>query len=299
MSRKAIGRLCLGTATFGLDYGIANPKGQLSQLDVNELLEYCSQCGIDTLDTAVSYGESERAIGEYMFSNPCRFKIVTKLPPRGSALGVSISTVEENVRRSVRRLEVRKLYGCLVHCFEDYCVDEELWPALEEVKNAGLVERIGFSLYTVDELKLLMDNGTHFDILQVPYSVFDTRFSYLFEDLKGRGVEIYVRSVFLQGLAFMNPLSLQGNLVKARPFVSALHELADEYTIPVCVLCLGFVLLNPWIDRIVLGVDGLSQLESNLEAFSYNEKLIELKERIRSLHIDDEEILLPYRWVTS
>lgn len=69
-------RLALGTVQFGMSYGISNTAGQVPQDEVAKILDYCKANGIDTLDTARGYGESEAVIGQFDLSP---FKIVTKL----------------------------------------------------------------------------------------------------------------------------------------------------------------------------------------------------------------------------
>ena len=70
-------KICLGSAQFGADYGIANKNGQVEQIEVKKILDYAATVKIDSIDTAIDYGNSEEIIGQYAND---RFKIGSKLP---------------------------------------------------------------------------------------------------------------------------------------------------------------------------------------------------------------------------
>ena len=71
-------RIALGTVQFGLHYGITNQRGKVSADDAKAMLLLASNQGTDTLDTAISYGDSEKRLGEIGTNG---FKIITKLTP--------------------------------------------------------------------------------------------------------------------------------------------------------------------------------------------------------------------------
>ena len=57
-------RLGLGTVQFGLAYGIANQVGQVSGVGAAEILGLAWAAGVNTLDTAIGYGNSESILGK-------------------------------------------------------------------------------------------------------------------------------------------------------------------------------------------------------------------------------------------
>ena len=59
-------KLAIGTAQFGMVYGIANQNGQVQQDEITTILDLAWENGIHTLDTAKAYGTSEEAIGSYL-----------------------------------------------------------------------------------------------------------------------------------------------------------------------------------------------------------------------------------------
>lgn len=293
MSSITTEKLCLGTATFGLVYGIASKTCKVAKNEVFRILDYCHSIGLNALDTAFSYGESEKVIGDYIRNNNCNFRIMSKLPALEK---FDSQEIENTFYESLRRLRLKSIYGYLIHRFDDFSKYEELWEVLQRLKDRQLVEKIGFSLYRPQELEFIFSRDISFDILQVPYSVFDMRFSDFFKALKEKNVEINVRSVFLQGLMFLDPRTLTGKLIKASPHIETLQNLAKKKDISLNALCLNFVLLNPLIDKAVLGVERLEHLKKNVEGLRLAGKVKDIHDELAGLSIRDEDIILPYKW---
>lgn len=282
-------RLALGAVQFGLDYGIANKNGKVGKNEVFRILEYAYANGIDKLDTAYSYGESQSIIEQFISQKKAAFDVISKA-------NTNDGPIKETVERSLMASKQTSLYGFLVHSYEDFISHPFLWDELCALKKKGKVRKIGFSLYSTQELDELFDRKIVFDIVQVPYSIFDRRFESYFQKLKDHAVEIYVRSVFLQGLAFLDPDELTGGLRKAMPYLQHLNSIADSSGLFVSAICLDFALINPFIDHVVVGVDSLDQLKTNVENVNLCGKVLEIKGDLNSLSIEDEEILMPYKW---
>lgn len=285
-----LSKISLGTVQFGLDYGIANKDGKIPEQKVFAILRCAHACGINCLDTAYDYGDSEDLIGAYLKQRRNEFRIVSKLPPLPAD---APGKVEEFLRLTLKRTNTAKLHGYLVHKFEDFLTHKDLWKEFAHLKNKGLVDHIGFSLYSPEELEILVQKDIAFDLIQVPYSIFDRRFEKHFGLLKKRGVEIHVRSVFLQGLAFLDPNHLPGNLVGAKKNIQDLQKLAKDSSVPVSRICLQYVLQNQAIDKVVIGVDNPDHLKSNM---LYGGDKDYLKDSLEHLIISDENILMPYKW---
>jgi len=288
-----IAKMSLGTVQFGQDYGIANTRGKVQKSEVFEILDYAHSVGIDCLDTAFAYGESESVIGEYWKEKHDRFKIVSKLPPFDQ---YKPGKVEEVFEQSLKRLGAQRLYGYLVHQFHDLQINSPLWRDLEGLKKNGRVKKIGVSLYSPDELFFLLEKEIELDIIQVPYSIFDRRFEKHFELLNKKGVEIQVRSVFLQGLAFLGLDDLSSFFQPARPQLENLRRITAEQKIPVEAVCLNFVLSNSYINKVIIGVDSLTHLKNNLASISFMNSFKEIYDQLSGVRIEHEEILLPYKW---
>ncbi|MCK4882077.1 MAG: aldo/keto reductase [Candidatus Omnitrophica bacterium] len=288
-----ISKISLGTVQFGKDYGISNTKGKVSKKEVFEILDYAKAAGINSLDTAFSYGTSEAVIGEYLRGKGADFNIISKFPSIGRD---KPGNIEEVLKQSIQKLGTSSLYGYLLHQFSDVLEDNNIWDSLVHLKQSGLVEKIGFSVYSPEDLILLLEKGIDFDIIQVPYSIFDQRFDAYFPELKRKGIEVYSRSVFLQGLYFLSLDGLDCQFDSAREKLEALNRIAQESEISIQHLCLGYALLNAGIDHVIIGVDSIAQLKSDLKVEQEIDVVKNAYDQLKSLRMEDENILLPYLW---
>lgn len=270
-----IKKLALGTVQFGLDYGIANERGKVPKEEVFKILDLALEKGIDTLDTARSYGDAERVLGEYPHID--RFKVVTKFSEKA----------QEDLWESLRALKLPKVYGLLAHKTELFLKDPSRWDEVLELRYKGLSEKIGFSLYFPWELEKLWD--LDFDIVQVPYNVLDRRFEGYFPKLKERGVEIHTRSAFLQGLLLIEPKKLKPFFKSVKPVLEELRVLVHSQGVGLKDLLLCFCLNNPHVDKVVVGVDSLSQFIENLS--------VDCNVQIDLPEYDlEERFLVPFMW---
>jgi aryl-alcohol dehydrogenase-like predicted oxidoreductase len=283
--------LALGTVQFGVDYGISNTRGKVPKEEVFKILEFAYLNGVDTLDTAYNYGESEKIIGEFIKSTGHRFKLISKLPK-----GKNAEETRQILDKSLKNLNSESVYGYLFHDFNSFKENPSLLDTILEMKERGKILKFGFSLYHPEELLYLLDNKIIFDIVQIPYNLFDQRFGEYFPRLKEAGVEIHVRSVFLQGLFFLKPEGLKDRFIEVRPQITLLNTIAKDLNLTISSLCINFVLNNKYIDKIVIGVDNLSNLKENLDSLSGLKKVAQVNRELEGLRIENEQIFLPTNW---
>ena len=138
-------KLALGTAQFGLPYGIANQSGQVSREEVKEILTIARLNYIDTLDTAITYGESEACLGEVGLDG---FKVITKLPAFPENIQNINSWVNNQMQASLKRLNTSSLYATLLHRPEQLLTSkgDALWRSLEKLKEDGFIDNTTISL---------------------------------------------------------------------------------------------------------------------------------------------------------
>lgn len=284
-------KIALGTAQFGLDYGINNKRGKIPYTEVEEIVEIAYDNGIEMLDTAFSYGDSEHVIGSILEKHNLKFNIVSKLPSE-SLPNNSLFYFKE----SIERLRQKELYGYLLHDLKTFKKYPEIWEMFKDLKNLKRVKKIGFSLYYPSEIDYLFDNKIDFDIIQLPYSIFDQRFDPYFSELKKRDMEIHVRSVFLQGLIFKDPAELGSYFSDLEEKIIIVKKMVGRNNIYMSSICLNFVLLNKYIDKIVLGIDNLENLKENLNAIIDIDYVETLYKELKNLQIKNEDILLPFKW---
>lgn len=281
-------KIVLGTVQFGLDYGVNNQQGQVSSSEVNSILELAYNNGIRTLDTSSAYGNSESVLGTALKGGLFNFKIISKYP-------LSDKNVESVFRQSLSDLYQQQLYGYLVHHFDFYQSHPSIWDEMLRLKEIGSILKIGFSLYSPEQLEYLFDHNIEFDILQFPYNIFDRQFEPYLEGLKDKGVEIHTRSAFLQGLFFKDLRSLNSNLSLLKPHLQDLHRYCEEEGIAVEQLALNYVALNTSIDGVLIGVDNSRQLQSNINVLSRGLRAKDI-DYVNSITVQETRLLNPVNW---
>lgn len=274
-----MGKLVLGTVQFGLQYGV-NSAGRPSKETVKSILTKAAEGGITTLDTSSAYGNSEEILGECIGEN--EFRIVSKYP-KGDF------PVNQRLKSSLNRLRVVKLYGYLLHHFEVYKNNPEVWDEFIALKESGKVQKAGFSLYAPEELEFILKNGSPFDIIQVPFNIFDKKFLPYMKELHEKGVEIHVRSTFLQGLFFMDRNALPEKLLPMKKYLLELDDFSKKSGLSISEIALNYNLQNPYIDGVLIGVDNVEQLQMNLNSIKDTPIDIEIE-------VKEKELLNPVNW---
>lgn len=284
-------RLAIGTVQFGLPYGVANALGQLSLGEARRILDAGLTAGLDTLDTAVGYGESEAALGEIGVAG---WRVVTKLPATPTD-GRSIEAwVSETVQGSLQRLKIGRLYALLLHRPSDLIgpFGQAAFEALETLRSAGTVEKIGYSIYSPDELDAYVERFRP-DIVQAPFNAFDQRLKATgwLDRLRDLGIELHTRSTFLQGLLLLGATERPKKFDRWETQFSLWDQWVKSSGGDAVRAALGFVLQHPQIARVIVGVDSLGQFEQVVAAA---ERLPEPAPA--ELAFADEDLVNPSRW---
>ncbi|RLF43998.1 MAG: hypothetical protein DRN09_03900, partial [Thermoplasmata archaeon] len=172
--------------------------------------------------------------------------------------------------------------------------------AFLSLKEEGFIEKIGVSVYDKFQIEYLLKNF-RFDLIQLPVNIFDQRLlrSGILYDLKKKNIEIHARSIFLQGLIFMDKNSLPSSLVGAVPYLEKLEKVSLEVGATKMEIALSFVNPISEIDKIVIGVEKVEQLKQAVNAFNKVRNSDKLKNIITfdSFAIEDENIIDPRRWI--
>ena len=280
-----LGKISLGTVQFGLEYGINNTKGQTTREEVSKILNRCEKVGIVNIDTAAAYGNAEDVLGEVIQSEGLSnsFQITTKCK------GDGISNLSLSTRESLQKLRVEKLYCQMFHSYQNFKNTEDL------IKPDG-VDKLGVSVYTNEEL-LNSIKDPKISVVQCPFNLLDND-SIRGESLrkaKEKGVEIQVRSAFLQGLFFMGRNSLPPALKELRSSLEELDQICSDNQITMSHLALGYCLSKDYIDKVIIGVDSLKQLNINIEAIKTSLPKFILEE-IDEITVIDLKLLNPTNW---
>jgi aryl-alcohol dehydrogenase-like predicted oxidoreductase len=257
--------LALGTAQFGLKYGVANVGEQITIREGRRILATGAEHGMNTLDTAADYGESENCLGEIGVEN---FKVITKLPSQINITVPITEWVRKSIYSSLSKLRLSSIYAIMLHKSDQLKGNQsdKLFNELKNIKKEGLIQKIGLSIYDpqeLDFLKYLVD----IDIIQAPLNVIDRRIinSGWLEKLIGMGKVVHTRSVFLQGLLLM-PTKKHPNYFK--PWTKN-FEKWDKWLVDngrdALSTCFSAVNL-PEVDTVLVGADNVTQIKQIIKA---------------------------------
>jgi len=291
MDHKA--ELGLGAAQFGLDYGVSNPRGRVPEDEVRLILDTAAANQIGLVDTAPAYGDSERILGQsWPFPSP--FRVVTKTLPVAEGL----DRVETRARRSLERMGLSRGHAILVHAAEDLLGPDgpELWSRLQRLKAEGLFQKVGVSCYGSDEPVLLARRFKP-DLIQLPCSLLDQRPARdgTLRALADLGVEVHLRSVFLQGLLFLDRDQLPAALGDAGPRLSRIRRALAEAGADPLQAALAYAQTRPEASAVIVGVTSAAELRAILAAASTPVPDLDWA----SLALDHPLALDPRRWTAE
>jgi len=257
----SIERLVLGTAQFGLPYGITNNLGQISLQEASGILCYSKGIGIKNIDTAISYGNSEQILGSIGVSD---WNITTKLPRIPKNCVDIIDWINSSINDALKRLGIDQFDSILLHRPNDLLENngENIYRQLQEAKRLKLVRKIGISVYDLSELNIFK-KGFIFDSVQLPLNIFDRRLlsSNVVTQLKNTGVEVQARSIFLQGLLLLKPEEIPIQFKKWNSLWKEWHQWLNDNSLSALRACLGFVFSQPVVDKVIIGVSSIRELK--------------------------------------
>ena len=262
---KELSRMTLGTVQLGLDYGIANTEGKPTTEKAFSILDKAVEKGVNCLDTASGYGDSERIIGGWMKDRGAdrdSLSIVTKFK-----LGdIDADDVEYELIGSVERslvvLGTDYVDYLLMHDASEYArFGPYIDTTVEKLMKQGCVKEAGASGYDYDGIREIVENDMY-GAFQIPVNILDHRLTRDgMEKLAGKTV--FARSIYLQGLFFVNTNELQGNLREIIPYIKKIREIADRYGFSVARLAMGYVNSLGYVDSLVVGADNPGHVSDN------------------------------------
>lgn len=279
-------KLALGTVQFGLDYGITNQTGQVSMAEIKSILKVAKNNDINTLDTASGYGNSEEVLGD---ANVDNFQIVTKTIP----IKNGINEVIKKFYQSLKNLNQKSVDGLLIHNIDEigHKQFKALFKELTALKKQGLINKIGFSTYTPEQVDFLLDNFD-FDLIQVPFNVFDNCLiaGGQLQRLKNKSIEVHARSVFLQGL-LLDFETLPEYFLTWKKEFDDYQKVVKESELSLLEYALSFALGIEEIGRVLVGVNNAKQLQDIIKA-SENQS----GNKCLAFPVKDVKLLNPSLW---
>ncbi len=292
----SLSAMTIGTVQFGMNYGIANDGGQPDEAKSFDMLRAAFENGITSLDTAAAYGNSEELIGRFLKTWQGSMPyITTKVPQHKGDVSSLESYVVNSVEQSLERLGVKKVNAVMLHSVHDmYQFSSAVAEAMEKLVKLGYTDQIGVSVYNKDDVDEML-KYPQYNVTQVPMSIFDQRLiaSGATLDLKNRDYTVFVRSVFLQGLFFLDPDRIVDPILleHAAPKIRVLRQIAAAEGLSIAQLAIAFMRDTAGVSSLVLGADTPDQVRENITYFE-SEGLSEavmarLREEFRSVDIPE------------
>lgn len=277
VTAKPANRMVLGTAQFGLTYGIANTNGQPAQHQVNTLVQIAIANGVQYIDTARAYGESEQVLGKALSGGwDSRATTITKLSPMDdcptdASSNVVKAYIEQSIYKSCHALRVKSLDVLMLHRAQCLTVWQgAAWQALCNLKQQNVVSKLGVSVQSPEEALLALDFEA-VEFIQLPFNILDYRWDEVIEKISQvrvhRPLVIHARSALLQGLLTTSKMDLwqRACCPNANEVIDWLRCKAEIYTNGDIVdLSLRYVCSQHWVDGVVIGVETREQLIDNL-----------------------------------
>lgn len=284
-------RIVLGTAQFGFKYGVANTVGRVSATEAGEILRIGREHGIKNLDTAIAYGESEAILGQIGVNG---WGVITKFPALPPSCSDVYSWLARDIKGALDRLHLRRIKGVLLHRPAQLLtsIGPDIYHALCRLKDNNLIEQFGISVYNPEELDR-HPAWMRLDLVQAPFNIMDRRIvaSGWARKLQETGVELHVRSVFLQGLLLLHPEERPQYFEKWKPLWLQWDKWLAHTGLTTVEACIRFALSFQEVDKLVLGVDSAAQLHEILRAVDGNMPGVPSQ-----LQTDDPDLLNPSYW---
>jgi aryl-alcohol dehydrogenase-like predicted oxidoreductase len=282
-------KLVIGSVQLGMNYGLYNNK-KISAKEFKKIEKLVLKSKINFIDTATSYGESEKIIGNSKLKN---LHIITKIKlPKKKNINVKIWLLKE-ISKSLSKLKIKKIYGVLIHNYKDLLgkYGKNYLLALQELQRKKIVKKIGISVYEYKEIKKIWEFWKP-DLIQVPFSPLDNRIldSGWINILKKYKVKIFARSIFLQGLLINDHDSLKIN----KTYKVALDKFKKwcyQNDISLLKACLNFVRQFKNIDYLIVGFNNYNHLKEIIDVFKKKQIIIPRKFATNKINLID-----PRKW---
>lgn len=286
-------KLAIGTAQFGMDYGIGSSPGKVSINEVKKILEYAKSTNIDMLDTASAYGKSEKTLGEL---NVDEFKVVTKTRHFNvpKITDDDVNLLNRDFDKSLKDLKLDSVYGLLIHNADDLMKPgaSKIIEFLQNLKKIHKIKKIGVSIYENKHLSFVLENFD-IDLVQLPLNIFDRRLidNGMLKLLSQEGLEVHARSIFLQGLILMENSSRPRKFDRWDSLWKAWSEWLNDHQISPLEASIRYAMSFSEISKVLVGIDSVNQLMEIMNAASGV-----LPPIPNELYTDDSLLLNPSNW---
>lgn len=285
-----LNKIAIGTAQFGMDYGFFSRRNIISKKELFKILSLASEKKIFFLDTAKKYGKSEEILGSFPLE---KFNVTTKIDLPIDTIDIK-SWVDSELNDSIAKMNIKALYGVYFHDPNTLLKKEgnEIYKRVKELKDKGLIKKIGVSIYSPSILDEIFDSK-EIDLVQSPLNIFDERIitSGWARKLKNMNVELHIRSIFLQGILLEKKNKLPKYFNKWEDNFEKWNNFLCENGLSALNACLAHAMSFEEIDKIIIGIEKYKHIKEILESIEKTP----LKTKI-NLSCEDKNLIDPRNW---
>lgn len=297
-----ISKFILGTAQLNQKYGISNISNEFSYEKSINILKNSLNYGIKMWDTSPEYGQSEKIIGRFIKNNNPEVDVSTKLPSVVKKYGSNLNSaqlekiVSLSIEKSLKNLNKRSLDLYYIHDENDVIVyGDDINYFLFKNFEQGKIKNIGISVYSLDLLLLHKKYFIH--TFQIPLNIFNRKYVETLKILSEKKIKIIARSIFLQGLFFLDPKYSNSKVPMSSAFLHKLFDLKKKYNLSIANIAFGYVSSFKNLSGIILGVDNVEQLNLNVNLFDSQELRSEIINEINNKFYDvPSQLIDPRKW---
>lgn len=308
MKRRALGKtslevssIALGTVEIALDYGIPADEGHRKpeEAEAIRFLQQSVDAGVNFIDTARAYGNSEDLIGKALRGRRGEVVLATKLAP----ISVAELSDEESllwkarasVEDSLRRLQTDHVDVLMLHSAPLKLIQRggALLRCLRNLQAEGLTRYTGASVY--EEAGPAAAECGAFDVIQIGYNALDRSPEIATLPLAKRGgVGVVARSVLLKGVLTQRYGLLPPELSALKEAARQLESLASEAGLSFVELAYRYVLSED-----VVALCGTARLDELNGVIGYAERgplEADLVQHVRNVAVGERQLLNPANW---
>jgi aryl-alcohol dehydrogenase-like predicted oxidoreductase len=300
-----VSEVSLGTVEIGMPYGIAE-NGKVSASDEVQavrLLNYALDRGINFIDTARAYGESEAIIGRALRSRRREFILASKVLSRGGQ-DLTPEQMRElttaSIHESLRLLQTDSIDLMMVHCGATEVIPHDaIFEVLTGLKHQGCIRTVGASVYGPEAALAAINHGGY-DCLQIAYSILDRRPEAAVLALaQEKGVGLVARSVLLKGALTDRYHHLPPQLSELTNAVQELEQLARRMSVALPELAYRYVISQRSLQTSLVGTASANELQQVLDFVSRGPLSEEQIAEIRTIPMLDSYYLNPGNWPSN
>ena len=288
MKKNNLQKLIIGSAQFGMNYGINNSGSKIKLNEIKKIFNILAINNLNKFDTASSYGMSEKIIGKFLNK---KHEINTKIQ---FSKNTKKNHIGHELKKSQFYLKKRYIHSVLIHSISNNVIEnKKKIDFLNDMKRKKIIQKVGVSIYSIDELKYINDLKK-IDVIQAPFNIFDQRILNLrfLKTLKKFNIELHVRSIFLQGLLLRDRGNLPEYFVKWSKLFDKWHKFLKVNNLRAIEACLNFAFSFPMINKVIVGIDDTCQLMEIIDFLKKkNSKIL-----FPDLQSKDENLILPFNW---